>query len=187
MRNDENARKKISESLKRAYKEGRRKPVSFPGESNPFYGKRHSDITKKRISDTKVGNSPAWNKNTRGIMTAWNKGKKLPYPIWNKGKKVPQQSGTNHWNWKGGTSKGYRNGYYSLGYKNWRRKVFERDSFTCQGCGVKGNKKYLTVHHIKSFVHYKKLRYELSNGITLCESCHSKTDNYKGRAKRKIR
>ena len=26
---------------------------------------------------------------------------------------------------------------------------------------------------------------EESNGLTLCEPCHSKTDNYKGRAKKK--
>lgn len=89
----------------------------------------------------------------------------------------------NHWNWKGGISYGHKTGYYSSDYKQWRKKVFERDGFTCQSCGEQG---YVTAHHIKSFAHYKELRYELSNGITLCEFCHSKTDNYKGRANKKV-
>ena len=84
-------------------------------------------------------------------------------------------------NWKGGISRTYKTGYYTPKYREWRIKVFERDNYTCQKCGVSGNKKYLTAHHIKSFSHYPELRFSLSNGITLCEPCHSKTDNYKGR------
>ncbi len=94
---------------------------------------------------------------------------------------IKNQSGKNHWHWKGGTSKHYKSGYYSANYKEWRKKVFERDKFTCQGCGKMG---YITAHHIKSFAHYLKLRYEIINGITLCEDCHALTDNYRGRAKR---
>jgi hypothetical protein len=32
------------------------------GSGNAFYGKKHSDETKRKISDRKRGNSPAWNK-----------------------------------------------------------------------------------------------------------------------------
>lgn len=82
-------------------------------------------------------------------------------------------------NWKGGVSRIYKTGYYSQEYNNWRRTIFIRDEYTCQYCGDKNV--YVTAHHIKSFAHFPKLRFDLENGITLCEKCHSKTDNYKGR------
>lgn len=88
------------------------------------------------------------------------------------------QTKENHPRWKGGVSRAYTTGYYSKEYKEWRTTVFERDNFTCQDCGDGG---YVTAHHIKSFAHYPELRFELDNGMTLCEPCHSKTDNYKGR------
>jgi len=81
-------------------------------------------------------------------------------------------------NWKGGISRGYKTGYYSKEYKDWRKEVFKRDNYTCQMCGQYGG--YLTAHHIKSFAYYPGLRFDLNNGMTLCEICHSKTDNYKG-------
>lgn len=96
---------------------------------------------------------------------------------------VASITGEKHHNWKGGKSLGYKTGYYSTKYKQWRVSVFERDSYTCQYCGVAGV--YLTAHHIKSFAHYPDLRFILGNGVTLCEPCHSKTDSYKGRNKKK--
>lgn len=47
------------------------------GNKSPMKGKSHSEETKMKISETKKGNSPAWNKGTKGIMNAWNKGKEL--------------------------------------------------------------------------------------------------------------
>lgn len=98
-----------------------------------------------------------------------------------KGRKRPEISGDKCYKWKGGRSRGYKTGYYSLEYRMWRTNVFVRDNFTCQNCGIIGG--YLTAHHVKSFAYYPELRFELGNGITLCEPCHSKTDNYKGRNK----
>ena len=56
-------------------------------------------------------------------------------------------------------------------YKRWRLQVFDRDNYTCVFCCKRGVK--LNAHHIKSYAHYPELRYDLSNGITLCEPCHS--------------
>lgn len=85
--------------------------------------------------------------------------------------------------WKGGITPLNKKLRKSDEYKVWREQVFKRDDYTCQGCGANG---YIQAHHIKAFSHYKDLIYELSNGITLCESCHSLTDNYKGRANKKV-
>lgn len=93
------------------------------------------------------------------------------------------RTGKNNPLWKGGKSRGYKTGYYSARYKNWRREIFIRDEFTCRKCGKKHI--FITAHHIKSFAYFPELRFEVDNGLTLCEDCHKETDNYKGRAKLK--
>jgi len=82
--------------------------------------------------------------------------------------------------------------------KNWKRAILKRDNFTCQWCGQYGER--LEVHHkitFSSLLHTiikenpGKGKYELfeickkdsrlwdmDNGITLCRSCHKKTDSY---------
>ena len=55
-------------------------------------------------------------------------------------------------------------------YKAWRAKVFDRDGFKCQICGQVGGT--LNAHHIKEFSRFPKLRYDVDNGVTLCECCH---------------
>lgn len=65
------------------------------------------------------------------------------------------------------TNKDYRQ---SNEYKKWREAVFIRDGFKCQICGQVGGA--LNAHHIKTFKDFPKLRFEVSNGITLCEKCH---------------
>jgi hypothetical protein len=59
---------------------------------------------------------------------------------------------------------------------DWRNSIFKRDNWTCQECKVKGGR--LEAHHKKPFKKFPELRFELSNGITLCKECHKKTDSY---------
>jgi 5-methylcytosine-specific restriction endonuclease McrA len=65
--------------------------------------------------------------------------------------------------------------------KKWRTFIFLRDNFTCQICEQVGGR--LEAHHIKSWSKYPSMRYELTNGVTLCKECHKKTDNYAGLSK----
>lgn len=99
-----------------------------------------------------------------------HKGKKKPWSGEIFRKIAKQRVGNKHHNWKGGISRGYKTGYYSSEYKSWRNSVFLRDCFTCQNCYRKNLK--LNAHHIKTFSKYPELRFEISNGRTLCESCH---------------
>ena len=62
-------------------------------------------------------------------------------------------------------------------YKNWRSSVFKRDGFRCQICGQVGGT--LNAHHIKPFVSNEDLRFDIDNGVTLCEACHKKVHKEK--------
>lgn len=78
--------------------------------------------------------------------------------------------------WKGGASRAYKNGYHNTEYCAWRKRVFERDRYTCQYCGKVGGK--LEAHHIFRFSYFPDLRNVDQNGITLCHGCHQTTKKY---------
>lgn len=55
--------------------------------------------------------------------------------------------------------------------KIWRNLVYKRDEYTCQCCGDSsgGN---LRAHHKDGYHWCEDRRYDVDNGITLCEECH---------------
>jgi hypothetical protein len=55
-------------------------------------------------------------------------------------------------------------------HRAWAGAVISRDNATCQRCGAQNIE--LHAHHIRSFVDHPELRWELSNGETLCHRCH---------------
>lgn len=64
-------------------------------------------------------------------------------------------------------------------YAQWRRAVFERDDYTCQRCRERGG--VLHAHHQEPWARYPALRFEVSNGVTLCVRCHSQTHRFRVR------
>lgn len=92
-----------------------------------------------------------------------------------------ERFGVNNPAWKGGVTPLNAAIRSSGRMDRWRKAVFERDNYTCQHCGVRsGNGKRVTLHadHIKQFAYFPELRFELTNGRTLCFDCHKKTDTY---------
>ena len=55
-------------------------------------------------------------------------------------------------------------------YREWRTKIYERDNYDCQICDNHGG--VLNAHHLDGWKWCKERRYDVSNGVTLCESCH---------------
>lgn len=105
--------------------------------------------------------------------------------------------GNKHPNWQGGKSSLHVKIRNTLEYKQWRKNCYNRDSYTCQICSIKGCK--LNVDHIKAMSQIVvdnditsveealicKEFWNLNNGRTLCVDCHKKTDTYGGKRKLK--
>lgn len=83
-------------------------------------------------------------------------------------------------NWKGGITNENLKLRQAPELIQWRKEVFERDNYICQICQQRGGK--LVADHIKSWKNYPELRFDLSNGRTLCECCHRSTPNYGAKA-----
>ena len=86
--------------------------------------------------------------------------------------------------WKGGITPINQRERATLAYKNWRKAVFIRDNYTCVWCNRLGGK--LNADHIKPFALYLELRFDVSNGRTLCVECHKKTETYCGRVNQRM-
>ncbi|MBE3094981.1 MAG: HNH endonuclease [Actinobacteria bacterium] len=127
-------------------------------------GKQLSKETKRKLSESKIGKHYSPN-------TEFKKG---------------QTSGENNNNWKGGITplvKSIRQLPESI---KWKKEIYKRDDWTCQMCNKRGIS--LHTHHkisfstiidkydIKSIIDAIncKLLWDISNGTTLCKSCHKK-------------
>ena len=72
--------------------------------------------------------------------------------------------------------------YYGPNWKSIRKKVRERDNFTCQRCGITEKKlgHALPVHHIiplRKFDSWKEANV-FSNLVSLCPKCHGTVEQH---------
>jgi hypothetical protein len=106
----------------------------------------------------------------------WNKGKTDVYTYEqlkriSEGTKLKTPRGPNNHAWKGGIS---------IRAKEWCKTVLERDDHVCQLCGRLPGSMRIHTHHIKPKRTHPELRYDVNNGITLCNSCHATTHQRPG-------
>lgn len=125
-----------------------RKENPLKGEKNPFYGRKHTEEYRKNASETKKG------------KRSYNEEQ---YRLQNE----KTLKGDDHPNWRGGIS----NQPYPFGFnKTLKEEIKKRDEFKCGVCNKETQK--LAIHHIN----YDKDNINFDNLISLCYSCHSKTN-----------
>ena len=138
------------------------------GELNPMWGRKHSEETKSKIAATSKGRwSGKTHKETSKIKASLTHKRMVELGI--------------HPSWKGGKTSEIMLLRTSKPYRDWRKAVFTRDNYTCRECGARngnGEAVYLNADHIKPFALYPELRFDLSNGRTLCLRCHKQTSTF---------
>jgi len=154
------------------------------GELPPHTGYKHSDVSKKKMSISHKRVSLEKPESMRRSISALKRHTEK-HGAWNRGIKItPEHSkklsaikqGVPLSAWKGYSKRGRARLMGQREYREWRTTVLSRDNHKCVQCGE--TKKRLDADHIKSWAKYPDLRYEISNGRTLCISCHEKTESY---------
>jgi 5-methylcytosine-specific restriction endonuclease McrA len=65
--------------------------------------------------------------------------------------------------------------------RNLSKQTFDQDDYTCQHCKAKGT--HLHAHHLNGFDLFPEQRFELTNLVTLCKSCHNEFHSKFGKGK----
>lgn len=122
----------------------------FVGEKSVWYGKKRSEDQRAYLSKIKR-ESGQW------------QGENNP-------RHKDPLNGERNGNWQGGLTPINAKIRNSHEYYEWKISVFRKDDYTCQCCGRKNK---LEAHHIKNFSSHEDKRFDLNNGISLCEYCHN--------------
>ncbi len=150
---------KIRGIKRRSLTEEERLKISI-GRKGKGTGKRKalSEEHKRKLREAKIGYVP------------WNKNKKGEYHLNNINKVMPR--GPQHYMWKEDRTKIQDPSERKTPeYRNWRKKVFERDHFSCR-LGDENCVKEIEAHHIIPYRENINLRHKVENGITLCKFHH---------------
>lgn len=142
-----------------------------------WLGKKRSGETKEKISLKKRGNCDLTEDQKRHLSEI-NKGKTFSEETRRriseakKGKKRLDMVREKHFNWNGGTS---FIPYTTDWTKTLKISIRERDKYLCRVCGEKQGDIAHAVHHKD----YNKENCNPNNLITLCRSCHGKTNAHR--------
>ena len=146
-------------------------------------GIKLSDELKERI---RINSNP-WNKGKKFSLESRKKMRlaKLNNPVryWLNKKRLDislGQMGEKNKMWKGGISSVNTKIRNSKEYKDWRKKVIERDG-KCVLCDSIEN---LRADHIKPQSLYPELRFDINNGRTICFKCDLLSNTFGGRVKK---
>jgi len=136
-------------------KAGKKLSISNLGRKPTMLGKKHSEATKEKMRLSKLGDrNPAKRPEVR---------EKIRKTL------LGTRTGKDNHMWKGG----YSIKAYSIDWTaTLRMSIRERDKYVCKICGDKQGDYTFDVHHID----YDKKNCNPINLITLCKSCHSKTN-----------
>jgi len=179
----EEAKRKMSESrkkenlseetIKRMSEAQKGKHLSEEGKlklSKFFSGRKLPPLSgehKRKIGEANRGKCPS--KEARQKMSECHKRENLSKET--RQKLSECQKGSKHWNWQGGKSPEL----YSIQFnRELKELIRQRDNYQCQLCGMPEceNIVKLSVHHID----YNKKNCLPSNLVSLCISCHTKTN-----------
>ena len=170
---DKERAKKQGAKLIGRYKNGKEincLQCDVPFYASKYYQKRRLFCSRKCVelnqSEVRKGSTP-WNKGTVGLMVA-NSGS---FKNFGKTKLNGLIRAANY-------------------YKYWRKKVYERDDYTCQSCGTRGG--VLHTDHVvplAEIINQNNITtleaakncveiWDTLNGRTLCVECHRKTDTW---------
>lgn len=150
--------------------DGKTRP-DFTGSKHPMFGKKHSEETRKKISEKAKAQ---WDS---GVFDTPEHKIKRRVCQYEPSKKKP--------NYKGGISGLNNQIRHCEPYRTWKINVFKRDGHTCQICGKKP--RWIEAHHkiqffkIMSKNQIKTLDqafacdelWDVTNGLTVCKPCHN--------------
>ena len=153
--------------------------------SGYFKGKLHSEETKRKISEARKGTKMSesakeklikrmkGNKYRLGVIAAEETREKMRQKIFTTETRLKlslSSLGDKNPQWRGGVS-------FEPYSVDWTQKLKEsirkRDRYKCQLCSKRQKNRVFPIHHID----YNKKNCSPENLITLCNSCHSKTNH----------
>lgn len=145
--------------------------MSKKGGKNPFWGKHHTEESKKKMSLAKMGNTNGFKKG-HSVPKEWRRN--LSNAL--KGEKNPH--------WKNGITPLRRQIRRCFEYRQWRSDIFTRDDFSCVLCGKRGShieadhypKRFVEIlegYQIKTLEEAENCEelWSINNGRTLCLQC----------------